>query len=171
MNSAQSNKTPATIKEKLKLKFTMKSQTQEGLLKNDDKSINSEKNEVQSRVPSHSSRSPRVSISNDKQTSVNIKSENVQDLHRSALENSKVVNKMGKEYGLINADGSKEKSADVTVDYQDISLESRENQRSKEKNSDVTVDRHEIELSVESREIRNSVHGLETEPSKNNRIN
>jgi hypothetical protein len=180
MNSAQSNKTPATVKEPIKLRFSMKSQAEDELLKNGDKSINSSRHnqEEHQRVNTHSYRSPKENSEKEKSennqeymhksalenSEMMRKSENYQDLHKSALENSKVINKVGREYGLLNGDKSKEKSAEVTVDYQELSLDSIQNQPQKEKIID-DFDREEIELSVNSNVVQNSLSGLETEPS------
>ena len=182
MNSDENNKIPATINEPTKQRFPLKSQTEEELLKNGDKSINSiEKNhleppeenkqehdvdKVDNQVNSNSNRVLLESNSIIKQKRETINSENIQDLHKSAMENSQTIKNKGREYGLVNGDNAKEKSAEVTVDYQNLSLDSIENQPRIQFIPD-DVDREDLDFSVDcSTEVKNTLNGLETEPSK-----
>lgn len=183
MNFDESNKTPANINDPIKQRFQLKSQTEEELLKNGDKSFNSiEKNhletpeenkeehhvdQVDNEVNTNSNRVLIESNSIIKQKRETINSENIQDLHKSAMDNSKTIkNDIGREYGLLNGDNAKEKSAEVTVDYQNLSLDSVENQPRIQIVPD-DVDREDIDFSVNcSTEVKNSFNCLETEPSK-----
>ena len=181
MNSDENNKTPATINDQTKQRFPLKSQTEEELLKNVDKSFNSiekkhleapEENKQEQQVDQVDNQvnSNRVLIESNsiiKQKRETINSEDIQDLHKSAMDNSQTIkNDIGREYGLLNGDKSREKSAEVTVDYQNLSLDSIENQPRIQIIPD-DVDREEIDFSVNcTSEVKNSFNGLETEPSK-----